>query len=74
MAASFGLGRKALLAGLGLTGACGGLAMALDESVKAELMLHPPKLPWSHKGPIEALDAASVRRGYQVSRTRRLRV
>ena len=42
------------------------LAAALDDSVKADLVLHPPKLPWSHDGPIQSLDHASIRRGYQV--------
>ena len=42
------------------------LALALDESVKADLSLHPPHLPWSHKGHIDSLDHASIRRGYQV--------
>ena len=37
----------------------------MDESVKADLAIHPPKLPWSHKG-INSFDHASIRRGYQV--------
>jgi len=28
--------------------------------------LHPPKYEWSHSGPLESLDHASIRRGYQV--------
>jgi len=61
------LGKKVALALLG-TGAGGAAAVAaaLDESVKADLVLHPPKLPWSHNGPLESLDHASIRRGYQV--------
>ena len=43
-----------------------GLAYALDESVKADLHLHPPTLKWSHSGYIDSLDHASIRRGYQV--------
>ena len=43
-----------------------GLAYALDESVKADLHLHPPSLKWSHSGYIDSLDHASIRRGYQV--------
>lgn len=38
----------------------------LDNKVKAELSIHPPKLPWSHKGPLDSLDHSSIRRGYQV--------
>jgi len=61
------LGKKVALALLG-TGAGGAAAVAaaLDDSVKADMVLHPPKLPWSHKGPLESLDHASIRRGYQV--------
>ena len=28
--------------------------------------VHPPELPWSHKGPLDAFDTASIRRGLQV--------
>ena len=28
--------------------------------------IHPPELPWSHKGFLDSFDAASVRRGHQV--------
>jgi len=61
------LGKKVALALLG-TGAGGAAAVAaaLDDSVKADMVLHPPKLPWSHNGPLESLDHASIRRGYQV--------
>ena len=61
------LGKKAGLAILGtLSGAGAGLAYKLDQSVKAELTLHPPRLRWSHSGLLDSLDHASVRRGYQV--------
>lgn len=43
-----------------------GLAYALDESVKADLILHPPHLKWPHSGNTDSLDHASMRRGYQV--------
>ena len=43
-----------------------GLAYTLDESVKADLSIHPPKLPWNHKGYMDSLDHESIRRGYQV--------
>lgn len=28
--------------------------------------VHPPELPWNHKGAFESLDHASIRRGYEV--------
>jgi len=65
--AGFAFGKKALLALAGTTaGGAAALAAALDDSVKADMVLHPPKLPWSHNGPLESLDHASIRRGYQV--------
>ncbi len=68
MSVPFGVGRKALLTALGVGGGCGaaGLLMALDQSVRADLTLHPPKLPWSHNGTLDAFDHQSIRRGYQV--------
>ncbi|KAK7915666.1 hypothetical protein WMY93_011427 [Mugilogobius chulae] len=61
-------GRKVALTTIGVIMAGGaGLALALHQSVKAsDLELHPPQYPWSHAGPLSALDHASVRRGYQV--------
>merc|ERR1711974_515309 len=41
-------------------------AYKLDQSVKADLTLHPPHLHWTHSGLIDSLDHASIRRGYQV--------
>jgi len=43
-----------------------GVVYALDESVKADISLHPIKLPWSHSGLFDSLDHQSVRRGYEV--------
>ena len=44
-----------------------GVLLGLESSVKAErLTLHPPKYEWPHTGIYSSLDAASVRRGYQV--------
>jgi len=61
------LGKKVALGLIGATtGGAAAVVAALDESVKADLVLHPPKLPWSHNGPLESLDHASIRRGYQV--------
>jgi ubiquinol-cytochrome c reductase cytochrome c1 subunit len=42
------------------------LVYALDETVKADMSLHPAHLPWNHKGTIDALDHNSIRRGYEV--------
>jgi len=52
----------AAVAGGGLLG----VGYKLDQEVRAELALHPPKLPWSHGGMIDSLDHAAVRRGYMV--------
>ncbi|KAF8792300.1 Cytochrome c1 like protein [Argiope bruennichi] len=54
--------------GLALTGAAG-LALAIHETVTisaGELVVHPPKHPWSHNGLISSFDHASIRRGYEV--------
>ncbi|XP_020903991.2 cytochrome c1, heme protein, mitochondrial [Exaiptasia diaphana] len=41
----------------------------LQPDVSAEeLELHPPKLPWNHKGVFSSLDHASIRRGFEVYR------
>jgi len=57
-----------LLAGIGIaTGAGLGLIYKLDTGLEAaDLVLHPQALPWSHNGALQALDMASVRRGYTV--------
>lgn len=65
--ASWGLGKKALTSAIGLmAGGGAGVAYALDQSVKADLTLHPPKLPWAHNGVLDSYDHESIRRGYQV--------
>jgi len=51
--------------GVGTAGLMG-VAKSLDESVKADLAIHPPSMNWSHTGPLKSLDHSSVRRGYQV--------
>jgi ubiquinol-cytochrome c reductase cytochrome c1 subunit len=54
------------VAGAATAGAVG-LGVALQAAVFAgELELHPPQLPWSHNGYFQALDHASIRRGYVV--------
>lgn len=55
------------IVGGGLLG-CGAILLyTMDRSVKAyELVLHPPKLPWSHSKYTAALDHASIKRGYEV--------
>ncbi|XP_005091244.1 cytochrome c1, heme protein, mitochondrial [Aplysia californica] len=43
------------------------VATALAQPAFAsDLVLHPPKFPWTHNGHLAALDHASVRRGYEV--------
>merc|ERR1719422_1126087 len=60
-------GEKAALTGLGVFAGVGGaVAYKLDQEVKADLTIHAPNLPWSHSGPFDSLDHASIRRGYQV--------
>jgi len=60
-------GKKVALAMLGSTaGGAAAVAAALDDSVRADLVLHTPKLPWNHNGYLDSLDHASIRRGYQV--------
>ena len=67
IAAVRGVGRRTALAVVGtLSGASAAFAYKLDQSVKAELTLHPPRLRWSHSGLLDSLDHASIRRGYQV--------
>jgi len=64
---AMGAGKKAALAALGMfSGVGGAVAYKLDQSVRADLTLHPPHLAWSHSGPMDSLDHASIRRGYQV--------
>lgn len=60
--------RKAIVGVLGIGSAVGlAVGIALEKSVHAEVdYIHPPKLPWSHKGMFQSLDHASMRRGYQV--------
>jgi len=65
--AAMGAGKKAALTALGMfSGVGGAVAYKLDQDVKADLTLHAPKLGWSHSGPFDSLDHASMRRGYQV--------
>jgi len=47
----------------------GALVYALENSIElqaGELVAHPHQLPWAHRGFFDALDIASVRRGYEV--------
>jgi len=61
-----GTKRFLTISGVTLAGAAS-LALALKETVSAgELVVHPPKHPWSHNGHISSLDHASIRRGYEV--------
>lgn len=67
------LGKK-ILVGTSIVGGLGASAMLYADSLTAEAMtaaehgLHPPAYGWSHNGPLETFDHASIRRGYQVYR------
>ncbi|SCV03638.1 LAMI_0H09758g1_1 [Lachancea mirantina] len=57
-----------------VSGVLGGSALLYADSMTAEAMtaaehgLHAPSFAWSHNGPFETFDHASIRRGYQVYR------
>uniref|UniRef100_A0A915DY77 Cytochrome c domain-containing protein n=1 Tax=Ditylenchus dipsaci TaxID=166011 RepID=A0A915DY77_9BILA len=54
-------------AGLTVTSGAGVLLYALENSVEGSgIKAHTPPLPWTHEGMGQALDAASMRRGYEV--------
>merc|ERR1712165_637450 len=60
---------KKIAAGVVGTATAGavGLGVALQTAVLAgDLELHPPQFPWSHTGPLNALDHQGIRRGYIV--------
>lgn len=65
--AALSIAQKVGMLSLGV-GASGlmGVTKSLDESVKADLAIHPPSMKWSHTGPFNSLDHGSIRRGYQV--------
>ena len=66
-AAGWGVGKKVAATAFGLlTGSGAALAYEVDKSVKAEMLLHPPKIQWSHSGMLDSFDHGSIRRGYQV--------
>ena len=66
-AAGWGVGKKVAATAFGLlTGSGAVLAYEVDKSVKAEMLLHPPKIQWSHSGMLDSFDHGSIRRGYQV--------
>jgi len=60
--------KKVFWSSIGLIGTTGVVILVgLEKSVHAgELQAHSPHLPWSHAGPIDSLDHASIRRGYEV--------
>jgi len=65
--AAAGVGKKLALGAMGaFSGVGAAVAYKLDQSVKADLTLHPPHLHWSHSGLLDSLDHSSIRRGYQV--------
>ncbi|XP_008545204.1 cytochrome c1, heme protein, mitochondrial [Microplitis demolitor] len=61
-------GRKAMVSCLGVAvGGIGALIYTLENSIKAfELIAHPPNYQWSWNGLINAIDHASMRRGWEV--------
>ena len=66
-AAGWGVGKKVAATALGLlTGSGAVLAYEVDKSVRADMVLHPPKIQWSHSGMLDSFDHNSIRRGYQV--------
>jgi len=66
-AAGWGLGKKVAASALGLlTGSGAVLAYEVDKSVRADMVLHPPAIQWSHSGMLDSFDHNSIRRGYQV--------
>lgn len=71
--ASSSLAKKIFIGGAAVSG-LGASAMLYADSLTAEAMtaaehgLHPPAYGWSHNGPFETFDHASIRRGYQVYR------
>jgi len=42
------------------------LVAGVGTALASDVELHPAKYPWSHSGPLSALDHASIRRGFQV--------
>ena len=59
--------RRGVMALAGMASGFGCAAtFTLQSKVHAELVLHPPHLPWSHTGPFDSLDHDSIIRGYQV--------
>lgn len=62
------LGKKVawIVGGLAVgTGAITVTALA-QPTFAGDLVLHPPKFPWTHSGLLDSLDHASVRRGFEV--------
>ncbi|BFZ13096.1 hypothetical protein BsWGS_16135 [Bradybaena similaris] len=51
---------------LALTGGAVVATALAQPTFAGDLVLHPPKYPWSHNGLLQTFDHASVRRGYQV--------
>jgi len=65
--AAAGVGKKLAMGAVGaFSGVGAAVAYKLDQSVKADLTLHPPHLHWSHSGLLDSLDHSSIRRGFQV--------
>lgn len=58
--------RTAALAAAGVTGTAIGAGLGSVPLIADDDALHPPSIPWPHKGPFSSFDAAAIRRGYEV--------
>ena len=60
------LARSKALAGAVAMTSLGALALSTRPTSMDDEVLHPPKYPWSHTGPLSTFDHAAIRRGHQV--------
>lgn len=65
--------KRAIISGAALSGLTASAvlyadSLTADAMTAAEHGLHPPAYGWSHNGPFDTFDHASIRRGYQVYR------
>lgn len=58
----------ALISGVSASAALYADSLTAQAMTAAEHGLHPPAYSWSHNGPFDTFDHASIRRGYQVYR------
>jgi len=55
-----------ILGGLAVGGGTIVATAMAQPAFASDMVLHPPKMPWSHNGMFDSLDHNSVRRGYEV--------